>query len=68
MPSIDFEITIDIDNTNTKFLDVSLDLSQNTYCPYREPNSKTNYINNSNHHKNVRTNIPKMIEKIMQIV
>ena len=64
MSSIGFEITIDIGNTSTEFLDISLDLLLNTYCPYRKPNSKTNYINNnSNHPKNIRNNIPKMIEK-----
>ena len=59
-----FEITIDIGNTSTEFLDVSLDQSLNTYCPYCKPNSKTNYINNnSNHPKSIRNNIQKMVEK-----
>ena len=44
MSSIGFENTIDIGNTSTEFLDVSLDLSLNTYSPYRKPNSKTSYI------------------------
>ena len=49
MSFISFEITIDIGNTSTKFLDITLDLLLNTYCPYRKPNSKTNCINkNSN--------------------
>ena len=62
MSSISFELTIDIGNTSTEFLGVSLDLSLNIYSPYRKPNSKTSYINN-NSNKNIRNNIPKMIEK-----
>ena len=61
MSSIGFKITINIDNTSTEFLNVSLDLSLNTY---RKPNSKTNYINNNfNHLKNIRNNIPKAFKK-----
>ena len=55
-----FEITIDIGNTSTEFIDVSLDL--NNFCLFRKPNSKAYYIN-YNHSKNVRNTIPKMIEK-----
>ena len=60
MSSTGFEITIDIGNTSTEFIDVSLDL--NNFCLYRKPNSKAYYIN-YNHSKNVRNTIPKMIEK-----
>ena len=56
MSSIAFEITTDIGITCTEFLDVLL---LNTYCPYRKPNFKTNYINNNS---NYPKNIPKMIE------
>ena len=58
-----FEIVIDIGNTTSNFLDISLNLSLNTYCPTTKPNSKTTYINNeSNHPKIIRKNIPLMIE------
>ena len=65
MSSTSFEITTDIGNTSTEFLDISLDLLLKTFCPFRKPNFKTNYINNnnSNHPKNIRNNVPKMIAK-----
>ena len=50
-------------NTNLKtadFLDVRLDLVNNTYQPYRKPNSETVYINkHSNHPPNILQELPK---------
>ena len=43
--SIGFKNTIDIGNTSTKFLNVSLDLIISNYHLYGKPNSKTIYIN-----------------------
>ena len=43
---IGFDIVIDIGNTTLNFLDISLNLSLNTYCLFTKPNSKTTYINN----------------------
>ena len=59
---IGFDIVIDNGNTTSNFLDISLNLTLNTYCPFTKPNSKTTYINNgSNHPKIIRKNIPLMI-------
>ena len=64
MSKIGFEITIEIGETSIDFLDISLDLTCDKFCPYKKPNSKTCYINNgSNHPKQIRENIPKMIEQ-----
>ena len=63
MSKIGFEITIDIGNTTSNFLDISLNLTLNTYWPFTKPNAKTTYINNgSNHPKIIRKNLPLMIE------
>ena len=59
-----FKITIDIGHTKTDFLDVSIDLTNNTYKPYRKKNAKILYINKeSNHPIHIKTGLPRMIEK-----
>ena len=61
---VGFKITIEIGNTKTDFLDISLDLANNNYMPYRKKNAKTRYINKeSNHPIHIKNELPKMIEK-----
>ena len=58
-------INIDIENPSRKvdYLDLSFNLYDHTYHPYRKENSKIIYINsNSNHPPAILKQIPKMIE------
>ena len=62
--NIGFKITIEICHTYTDFLDVTLNLGNNTYYPYRKPNSKTYYINKSSNHPHyIKRSLPTMIHK-----
>ena len=57
-------ITIKCNLKSVDFLDVTFDLKNNTYKPYRKPNNKPQYINkHSNHAPNVLKQLPKSIEK-----
>ena len=57
-------ITVETNLKTVYFLDVRLDLIDNTYQPYRKPNSKTGYINkHSNHPPNILKELPKAINK-----
>ena len=48
----------------SNFLDISLDLSSDSYSPFRKPNSGILYIHNkSNHPAHVKKSIPSMITK-----
>ena len=63
MKEIGFNITLDIGMTKCNFLDITLDLANNCYMPYRKDNSSIKYINNkSNHPMILKKNLPKMIE------
>ena len=60
----DLKITIDMNLSEVDFLDVSLSMKNNTFKPYRKPNSETLYINRlSNHPPNIIKQLPKTIEK-----
>ena len=60
---IGFKITIDTGSTKCNFLDVTLDLTNNIYKPYKKENTEIRYINrNSNHPKIIKKNLPAMIE------
>ncbi len=62
--SAGFKLTIDIGHTKTDFLDISIDLANNVYRPYRKKNAKTRYINKkSNHPIHIKTELPVMFEK-----
>ena len=51
---INLKITVETSLKATDFLDVTLDLKNNKYYPYRKPNNPPLYINaNSNHPPNV---------------
>ena len=57
-------ITIETNLLATDFLDVSFDLRNSKYCPYRKPNSKPLYINSkSNHPSTIIKELPKMINQ-----
>ena len=61
---IGFDIVIDIGSTTSNFLDISLNLTLNNYCPFTKPNAKIIYIKNgSNHPKIVRKNIRRNISR-----
>ena len=58
-------ITIDPPNkTEVNFLDVTMNLTQNKYCPYRKPNDVPLYVHcQSNHPPNVLKTIPISVNK-----
>ena len=57
-------ITIQCNLKSVDFLDVTFDLYNNLYKPYRKPNNKPIYINKqSNHPPNVLKQLPKSIAK-----
>ena len=59
-----FKISVECNLTQTDFLDISMDLCNNTYSPYRKENANVKYINNgSNHPKLIRKSISSMINK-----
>ena len=52
-----------MDTCKIDFLDISLDLQNDTYYPHIKCNSKEMYINiNSNHPPNVKKELPNMIQ------
>ena len=58
------EITVEKDLTKVNFLDITLDLSEETFEQYRKPNDKPNYVNvESNHPKMIIKNIPKAVNR-----
>ena len=60
----DLKITIQTRLHKVDFLDVSFDLHENTYKPFKKPDNETKYINvHSNHPQNVKKDLPLMIEK-----
>ena len=64
MSDIGFKITLDLGNQVTDFLDVTLNLSDGTFRPYRKPNCLINFINiNSDHPRHIKKAIPVMTQK-----
>ena len=58
------KITVDTSLTKVDFLDVSLNLHQNTFEPYRKPNNTPLYIHkDSNHPPHVLKNVPVAVNK-----
>ena len=63
------KITIASKGQVADFLDVTLDLSDGTYKPYRKPNDSPVYINAaSNHPPSILKHIPKMVERRLQSI
>ena len=61
------QITIASTGQVADFLDVTLDLSDGSYRPYRKQNDTPVYINaDSNHPPSILKHIPKMVEKRLQ--
>ena len=57
------KIKIELDSNKINFLDVSLDLKNDLYHPYRKANAKEKYINlYSNHPSNIKRELPNMIQ------
>ena len=57
-----FKISVESNLIQTDFLDITMNLPNNTYAPFRKDNSHIKYINNqSNHPKLIRKSISPMI-------
>ena len=64
MKELGFKITLDVGSTRTDFLDVSLDLANDSFRPFRKPNGRLSYIHqDSNHPAHIKKTLPIMIEK-----
>ena len=64
MKSAGFDITIDAGSKSTNFLDVSLNMTRESFQPYRKPNSKIQYVHHeSNHPPHILKGLPKMVQK-----
>ena len=60
----DLKITVQMRQHEVNFLDVTLNLLENTYKPYKKPGDKIWYIHKeSNHPMKIKTEMPKIIEK-----
>ena len=58
------KVTVDTKAKAVDFLDVTLDLTDNSHQPYRKENNEILYVNsNSNHPPKIKQNIPDMIGK-----
>ena len=59
-----FKITIETGSRKVEFLDVILDLNENSYRPFRKQNSETVYVHRlSNHPRYIKHQIPISINK-----
>ena len=64
MSEIGFKITLDLGKQVTDFLDVTLNLSDGAFRPYRKQNCLINFINsNSDHPRHIKKTIPIMTQK-----
>jgi len=62
--SIGFDIEIDINLSTVDFLDVTLDLTSNTFRPYKKPNDQLLYVHtSSNHPVNILKQLPISINE-----
>lgn len=58
------QITIEANKKVVNYLDITLDLKENTFKPFKKPNDTPLYVNiKSNHPPSVKRNIPKGINK-----
>ena len=54
---------MELNSQKIDFLDITLDLQNNIYHPFRKENAKEIYINsNSNHPPNIKRELPKVIQ------
>ena len=57
-------ITLDLNLVQVNFLDVTLNINNNKFWPYRKPNNEPLYIHkHSNHPPNIKKQLPQMINK-----
>ena len=64
LQSIGFKIEIVTNLQEVDFLDVTFNLINNTYCPYKKPNDNLPYINtSSNHPPNIIKQLTKTISE-----
>ena len=62
--SLGLEIVVDMKLTKVDFLDVSMDLLEESFKPFRKPNDTPIYVHKlSNHPPHISKNIPKAINK-----
>ena len=62
--SLGLEIIVDTKLTSVNFLDVSMDLMDDSFKPFRKPNDTPIYVHKlSNHPPSVSKNLPKAINK-----
>ena len=65
----DLDIIIQCNLKITNYLDITLNLNDGSYRPYRKPNEETNYIHiNSDHLQLIIKEIPRSIEKRLSIL
>ena len=65
--NIGFDVTIEANLFVTDFLDVTLDLQNESHKPYRKPNAHTVYVNSkSNHPEHVLKHIPVAVNNRLQ--
>ena len=65
--NIGCDVTIEANLFVTDFLDVTLDLQDESYKPYRKPNAHTVYVNSkSNHPEHVLKHIPVAVNNRLQ--
>ena len=58
------KITVETNTLTTNFLDITLDLINNKFYPYKKPNDTPMYINvSSNHPQTIIKQLPKMINR-----
>ena len=58
----DMKILVELNLTQTDFLDATLNLNSGKFWPYRKPNGNPLYINkNSNHPHSIKKQIPSMV-------
>ena len=62
--SAGFEITIESGLVVTEFLDITLDLKNDSHHPFNKPNNRTMYVNKrSNHPPHIKKAIPRMVHQ-----
>ena len=61
---IGLKITAQVNHQKVNFLDITLDLSNGKFTPFRKPNNQPQYVNShSNHPPSIIKQIPKSINK-----
>ena len=64
MNDIGFKITAEVTHHVVNFLDLTLDLKNQTFSPFRKPNNDPLYVDNrSNHPPSIINHIPSSINK-----